>query len=137
MRRAAAPARPAPARPAPARPPDPAAAPAAAPAPAPQALASAPSADAAAAWRGALAAWLQAHKTYPDAARRAGIEGRAVVRFTMDRTGAVTAVALLQDSGSAELDDAAVALLRGARLPPPPATDTITLTLPIRYSLAP
>ena len=89
------------------------------------------------AWRAALAAWLQAHKTYPEPARRAGIEGRAVLRFTLDRSGAVHEVTLLQSSGSTLLDTAATALLRGAMLPPPPAggAETVTLNLPLRYSL--
>ena len=89
-------------------------------------------------WRGALAAWLQAHRTYPDAARQDGVEGRVIVRFTMDRNGTVLEVALVRSSGSTVLDDAAVAMLRGAHLPPPPqASDRISITLPIRYSLSP
>ena len=85
-----------------------------------------------------MAAWLQAHKTYPEAARRDGAEGRVVVRFTMDGNGAVTDVMLVAGSGAAALDEAAMALLRGARLPPPtPASERLSVTLPIRYSLAP
>jgi len=91
------------------------------------------------AWRGALAAWLQEHKTYPEAARRDGVEGRVTLRFTMDRAGMVTDVALVRGSGSTVLDEAAIALLRGSRLPAPPAPapDHISITLPIRYSLTP
>lgn len=96
-------------------------------------------ADRSGAWRGALAAWLQGHKTYPEAARRDDVEGRVIVRFTMDRGGTVMEVALVRSSGSTVLDDAAMALLRGARLPAPPAPapDHVSITLPIRYSLAP
>ncbi len=91
------------------------------------------------AWHSALAAWLQGHKTYPDAARRDGVEGRVVVRFAIDRDGLVKDVTLVRGSGYPVLDDAAMALLRGSRLPPPPATapETTSITLPIRYSLAP
>ncbi len=98
-----------------------------------------PAADAGGAWRGALAAWLQGHKTYPEAARRDGVEGRVVVRFTMDRGGTVTEVSLVRSSGFPMLDEAAAALLRGSRLPAPPAPapDHLSITLPIRYSLAP
>ena len=97
------------------------------------------SADAVGAWQRALAAWLQAHKTYPEAARRDGLQGRVIVRFTMDHEGAVREVLLVRSSGSPELDDAATTLLRGARLPPPPASapDAVSVTLPIRYSLEP
>ncbi len=97
-----------------------------------------PSAEAAGAWRGALAAWLQAHRTYPDAARRDGVEGRVVLRFTINAVGLVTAVALVDSSGSAVLDDAAETLLRSAHLPPPPAPapDNLSITLPVSYRLA-
>ncbi len=97
-----------------------------------------PTPEAAGAWRGALAAWLQDHRTYPDEARRDGTEGRAVVRFTIDRSGLVTAVALVSSSGSALLDEAAQTLLRGAHVPPPPAPapDHLSVTLPVRYTLA-
>ena len=91
-----------------------------------------------AAWRAALSTWLQDHKTYPDAARRAGEQGRVVVRFTVDRTGRVEDVVLVSSSGSASLDEAAQAMLRGARLPPFPAGMTqaqVTATVPIRYAL--
>ena len=91
------------------------------------------------AWRGAIAAWLQAHKTYPDAARRDGSQGRVVVRFSLDRAGRATELVVVQGSGSAALDEAALSMLRHAQLPPPPppAAETTTITLPIRYSLAP
>ncbi len=100
--------------------------------------AQAPSTEAVGAWRGALAAWLQDHRTYPDEARRDGTEGRVIVRFTVDRSGMVTSVALVSSSGSTVLDEAAQALLRGAHLPSPsaPAQDQLTVTLPVRYSLA-
>jgi periplasmic protein TonB len=82
--------------------------------------------------------WLQAHKTYPEAARRDGVEGRVVVRFVVDGGGEVQEVSILHSSGSALLDEAAIGLLRGAHLPrPPPAPGGISLTLPIRYSLTP
>jgi periplasmic protein TonB len=40
-------------------------------------------------WRNALGTWLMANKTYPDEARRRGDEGRAIVRFTVNREGRV------------------------------------------------
>lgn len=91
-------------------------------------------------WKTALALWLQAHKTYPDAARRRGEEGTALVRFTVDRAGHVLAVTLLQGTGAGDLDDAVRRMLRDASLPAfPPAMiqPQTTVTLRIRYALEP
>lgn len=89
-------------------------------------------------WESALASWLQAHKTYPEEARRRGEQGHASVRFTVDRSGAVLDVQLVSATGSAILDDAVVRMLRGARLPPFPAgmsQSQVTVTVQIRYRL--
>ena len=86
----------------------------------------------------ALAAWLEAHKTYPDAARRQGEQGRAIVRFTVDRGGQVLGLQLVSGTGSTSLDDAVERMLRGAPLPAfPPGMDQaqITVTVQIRYRL--
>lgn len=107
------------------------------PAPAPAAPSAAASAAASADWRGSLAAWLQSHRNYPDEARRRGDEGRAVVRFTVNRDGRVLDVSLVSSSGSTTLDDAALTMFR-ARLPAFPAgmaQDQITVTVPIRFTL--
>lgn len=91
-----------------------------------------------AAWRDALVAWLQRHKTYPEMARQEGTEGRVMVHFTASRDGRVLDVGLAQSSGSRVLDEAALGLLRGARLPPFPAgtaQETMSATLPITYQL--
>jgi protein TonB len=88
----------------------------------------------------AVGAWLAAHKIYPEEARRRGEEGRLAIRFTMDRSGQVTAVEVVRGSGSALLDGAALTMLKDARLPPlPEATrqPTITVTVQIRFALAP
>ena len=89
-------------------------------------------------WRNALGAWLQAHKTYPEEAKRRGDEGRAIVRFTVDHDGHVLAVHLVSSTGSTLLDAAVEQLLRDARLPafPPSMTQAeVTVSLQIRYSL--
>jgi periplasmic protein TonB len=124
-----------------ARPAGPQAAPASAPAPAPAAPAT-PAAVAAVSrgWQSALGAWLQQHRTYPQAARQDNEQGRAVVRFTVDRDGHVADVELVTSSGSRILDDAAQAMLRGANVPPFPAEmtqDQAVITVPLRYSLTP
>lgn len=63
-----------------------------------------------------------------------------MLRFTVDRTGRVLQVTLVSSSGSATLDEAAQAMLRGAQVPPFPSAMTeteITATVPIRYALEP
>ena len=90
------------------------------------------------AWRSAVSNWLAARKTYPEEARHQGEEGRVAIRFTVDRGGHVLDVALASSSGSARLDQAALAMLKGATLPPFPAAmgqAPITITTTMRYSL--
>lgn len=99
---------------------------------------SAPPAPIAADWQRALFGWLAAHKSYPQEARRRGEEGRAVLRFTVDRAGQVLAVELLTGTGFRLLDEAAQALLRDASLPPFPAAmpqERVTVTVQLRYQL--
>jgi periplasmic protein TonB len=98
----------------------------------------APQASIAPTWQGALAAWLNAHKNYPEEARRRGQQGRAIVRFTVDRDGEVQDVSLLSSTGSAILDDAIEHMLHGAHVPPFPSAmgqSTVTVTVQIRYAL--
>jgi len=85
-------------------------------------------------WNALLAAWLAANRRYPEEARRRGVEGEVTVRFSVAADGRVTDVVIAAGSGSSALDGAAVAMLRGARLPPP-GTD-VTRTIRIRYRLA-
>lgn len=90
------------------------------------------------AWRDALARWLAAHKRYPEAARRRGDAGRARVHFVVTHDGRVTSVELLSGTGSPILDDALLSLLRGASLPPFPATMSqaeVSVTIQVRYAL--
>lgn len=72
-------------------------------------------------WRSAIAAWLAAHKRYPETAREAGDEGVVGVAFTVARDGRVLAVAITRSSGSASLDQSVRTMLDGQRLPPFPA----------------
>jgi protein TonB len=85
-------------------------------------------------WNALLAAWLAANRRYPEEARRRGVEGEVTVRFSVAADGRVTDVAIVAASGSSALDGAAVAMLRGARLPAPGAD--VTRTVRIRYRLA-
>jgi protein TonB len=89
-------------------------------------------------WQRALTSWLATHKTYPDDARRSGTEGNVEVRFSVDRSGHVLDVTIVHGAGSAVLDAAAEAMLRGATLPAFPdsmSLERITVTVRLRYAL--
>lgn len=86
----------------------------------------------------ALMAALLQQRTYPAAARKAREQGVVHLRFTLDRTGQVLASKVQRGAG-ALLDAAALEVLqRAAPLPPIPASmgkQTVTITVPIEYSL--
>lgn len=103
------------------------------PVPAPQ-----PSPEASAGYRALLSAWLESHKRYPDAARQRGEEGRAVLRFSVDRSGRVLDYAVTSSSGYPDLDQSVEEMLRGATLPPFPAgmpQHEMQVSVTIRFSL--
>jgi len=109
--------------------------PSAAPHPAPQAAEAPIAAD----WQRSLAAWLAAHKVYPELARRRGVEGSVGLRFTADRSGRVLNVSLVSSAGSPLLDTAAEKMVGDATLPPFPAgmpQQTATVAVTIRYALS-
>lgn len=68
-------------------------------------------------YRSTLAAWLEAHKLYPESARARGEKGRAVLRFRVDRSGRVLDYAVVSSTGYPDLDAAVEAMMRGAVLP--------------------
>jgi periplasmic protein TonB len=89
-------------------------------------------------YRAALSAWLESHKRYPDSARQRGEEGRAVLRFRVERSGRVLNYALASSTGYADLDAAIDAMMRGATLPPFPADMTssdVEVSVTVRFSL--
>ena len=90
------------------------------------------------AWRGALAAWVQSRKRYPDEARRRSAQGTVGVRFTVARDGQVLDAQVVQSSGSYLLDEAALTMFRGARTPQftaDMAQQQVSITVGIRYRL--
>jgi len=98
-----------------------------------------PSAEVGPGYRALLSAWLESHKRYPDSARQRGEEGRAVLRFAIDRSGRVLASAVAQSTGYPDLDASLEEMMRGAVLPPFPAGMTqprIDVSVTIRFSLA-
>jgi periplasmic protein TonB len=89
-------------------------------------------------WQARISAWLQAHKSYPEAAREQGTEGVASVLFTVARDGRVLTVSLVRGSGSAVLDAATLTMLRDAHVPAflaamPQAE--VTVTVRVHYDL--
>jgi protein TonB len=83
-------------------------------------------------WNVQIAAWLRSHQRYPSGARSRGEEGEVLIQFTVDSDGQVTVVAVEKSSGHADLDAAAVAMLRGATVPPPGAAATRTVRIHYR-----
>ena len=89
-------------------------------------------------WQSSLSAWLQQHKIYPEAAPAQGQEGSVGVRFTVARNGSVEDALVLRSSSFQTLDDAALSLLRGVRVPAFPDTmdqATVTVTVSIKYNI--
>ena len=98
-----------------------------------------PSAEVSPGYRALLSAWLESHKHYPDSARQRGEEGRAVLRFAVDRGGRVLDFAVLHSSGYPDLDASLEEMMRGALLPPFPASmpqSRIEVSVTLRFSLA-
>jgi periplasmic protein TonB len=89
-------------------------------------------------YRAALSAWLESHKRYPDSARSRGEEGRAVLRFRVDRAGRVLNYAVVSSTGYADLDASIDAMMRGAAMPPFPADMTasdVEVSVTVRFAL--
>ena len=89
-------------------------------------------------YRAALSAWLESHKRYPESARSRGEEGRAVLRFRIDRSGRVLNYAVVGSTGFADLDASIDAMMRGAMLPPFPADMTasdVEVSVTVRFAL--
>jgi protein TonB len=70
-------------------------------------------------FRLALAGEARRHRSYPEAARRAGLSGTAEVRVAVAAGGATRSAELSRSSGHAELDAAALEMLSRAALRTP------------------
>ena len=88
---------------------------------------------------GQIAAWIDANKTYPIAAKKAKEEGVVLIRFSIDRNGNLLAHSVQRSSGHVHLDQAALTTLaHAAPFPPIPQfieKDTLSIAVPIDYSL--
>jgi protein TonB len=82
---------------------------------------------------------LNRHKRYPSSARANDQQGDVHVRFSMDRSGQLTASQVARSSGFALLDEEALELLkRASPLPRPPVAmpgETLELIVPIRFRI--
>lgn len=90
-------------------------------------------------YRTLLSGWLESHKRYPEDARQRGEEGRAVLRFRVDRYGRVLDYQVVSSTGYADLDQAVEGMMRGATMPPFPASMTepeIEVSVTIRFGLS-
>jgi protein TonB len=86
-----------------------------------------------------LSAHLNRRKSYPATAKKARQQGVVTVRFTVDRDGNVSGASIKKSSGHDILDQATLELLQRVaplpRLPDSMQRDSLTLSLPIDYSL--
>ena len=91
----------------------------------------------AAAFRSAWSAAMGWNRHYPEAARARGEQGTVRLALTIGRGGQVISARLTGSSGSATLDQAALEMARNAsgRPLPPGMGSSITLSVPVRYSI--
>ncbi|MCW0235988.1 MAG: TonB family protein [Ferrovibrio sp.] len=85
--------------------------------------------------------WLGRHRDYPRAARLRRLEGAPRIALTLDRSGRLIALTLVQSSGIPLLDEAALAMARrAAPFPPPqlpPGSEKASFIVPVRFALEP
>ncbi|WGW03187.1 energy transducer TonB [Tropicibacter oceani] len=90
-------------------------------------------------WQKAVVLRIAKAKAYPQLARKKGIEGEVMVKFTLDRYGAILDRAVHVSSGYPVLDKAALQVFDGLdKLPTPPnhlAGDRFTLVIPLNYRI--
>lgn len=90
-------------------------------------------------YKSKVLARLRSAKRYPEAARRKGAEGTAVLSFTIDATGRLTAARISGHSGEAEIDRAAIAMARAAApfppFPPGLGRQQMTFRVPVQFTI--
>ncbi|MFN4276855.1 MAG: energy transducer TonB [Ferrovibrio sp.] len=83
--------------------------------------------------------WLGRHRDYPRAARLRRQEGMPRIGITLDTSGRILALTLVESSGFALLDEAALDMARRAAPFPPPqlprGTDRATFIVPVLFAL--
>ncbi|UCD04678.1 MAG: TonB family protein [candidate division WOR-3 bacterium] len=81
---------------------------------------------------------VQAKPRYPDLVRRAGIEGRTVVKALVDIDGSIIEVQVLKSSGNQMLDEAALTAARNWKFSPAKQRDKyvrVYVSIPINFKL--
>ncbi|MBW4023025.1 MAG: energy transducer TonB [Proteobacteria bacterium] len=94
--------------------------------------------DVGANWIAELEDWVNQRKYYPELAGEQGEQGTVVIRFTVDRAGHVSHLAMVTPTGFALLDQAWLGLFRDADLPPFPPdakSNTATITASMRFEI--
>ncbi|EKV30096.1 periplasmic binding protein TonB [Caenispirillum salinarum AK4] len=83
--------------------------------------------------------WLERHKEYPRRARLRRQEGTVVLRFVIDRQGAVLSHRIERGSGHSALDDEVEKMIRRASplpaMPPGVAGETLEIAVPVVFAL--
>jgi len=87
----------------------------------------------------ALIEFLSKNVKYPEEAKKAGIQGRVVVRFMVDRDGAIAKVKVARSGGNKELDREAVRVIKAMPDWKPGTVRgnpvNVTYTLPVNFRL--
>lgn len=78
---------------------------------------------------------VSAHKSYPPRARRQGVEGRCVIRFTVNSSGMVTGSDLKESSGSSLLDAACRRTGESLIGRATGATRAVNVNVPVQFKL--
>ncbi|MFO0388826.1 MAG: energy transducer TonB [Alphaproteobacteria bacterium] len=88
-----------------------------------------------------ISMWIQKFKQYPNAAKSAGMQGETVVRIRIDRRGNVKYYSLERSTGHADLDRAAVDMIRRANPVPaapadyPTGGEVLEFLIPVNFQL--
>ncbi len=88
-----------------------------------------------------ISMWIQKFKQYPNTAKSAGMQGETVVRIRIDRRGNVRYYTLERSTGHAELDRAAVDMIRRANPVPavpadyPAGGEVLEFLIPVNFQL--
>lgn len=92
-----------------------------------------------ASFKSGVLARLRSAKRYPGAARKKGMEGIAVLSFTISASGHVTSARIVKGSGHALLDQATLAMARNAQpfpaIPAGFARSQMTFRVPVQFNI--
>jgi protein TonB len=88
-------------------------------------------------WSAKVAGLIAAQHSYPRSAQIRGEEGTAKIRISIDATGKISNVELLEKTGSDILDREAVRIpTKIGQVPPPPNAKPAALIVPIAWKLS-